>query len=183
MVAEQSAPLPAEVPIASTSAHWVYAKTRQPKKLSSLVIPDGPTDKEAFFDCFCEVRRLMSDQDLAGPPLTSPVHYQVMQDVEYQPDNDHTTIHVTDYTTNGLFPANDLDGYPDGERIKFSLTAFAEPRQKQIRNLKRGQRVLLRNVRAKYPFGVLEGDIGARGNFAVTVLPNTDAAYIELGRA
>lgn len=106
-----------------------------------------------------------------------------MQDVQYEPGMDHTILHVTDFSSNELFATNDLNDYPIGERIKFSLTAFSEERQRQIRHLKHGQRIFLRNVRAKYGFSLLEGDIGAKGNFAVFVLPASNPAHSELGRA
>ena len=107
-----------------------------------------------------------------------------MQDVYYEPDTTQTMLHITDYTSNALFLPNDLDDYPNGERIKFILTAFAPERQKQISHLKQGQRVFLRNVRVKCGISSdLEGDIGARGNFAVTLLYERDAAYQELEKA
>lgn len=110
--------------------------------------------------------------------------FQVMQDVAYEPDTTQTTLHITDYTSNALFLPNDLDDFPNGERIKFTLTAFAPERQKQISHLKQGQRVFLRNVRVKCGISSdLEGDIGAKGNFAVTMLSERDTAYKELEKA
>lgn len=106
-----------------------------------------------------------------------------MQDVYWEPGMELAILHVTDFSTNALLSANDIDDYPNGAKIKFSLAAFAEERQQQIKDLKKGQRVFLRNVRVKYSGYELEGDIGARGNFAVFPLPEDDPAHKELDRA
>lgn len=110
---------------------------------------------------------------------------QVMANVYDDPEERKWSVHVTDFTTNEMFWQTGLDGYPGGERIDFTIFCFDKVKSRKLVNLKKGDRVYLRNIRVKLDNmeGTLEGHIGERGDFDVRRLKPDDPACRELDEA
>lgn len=108
-----------------------------------------------------------------------------MEDV-YDSYSSPVRLYVTDHNVNEvLFENTQHSGYP-AKRIIFEIAFWDCPdKVNKIKRLKEGDRVFMENIRVKRcrSYNLVEGNVGSKGEFRVTILDKADAEWAVLQKA